>query len=263
MTANLAQLRHRITAAVQEVTQHMLQRVWQEIDFRWDAIYYSTTSTSKKLEMVPAEIGTRVCNHYNASREPKPGVIVMIEEEQASITAMASKERAIHWPPNHQSYSSHYLCGSLFHQLATRGRTILGIKSDDVTQRGSRESWQQCSREKLFPWFAFAPAYTEKSMLEPACLPTNQSKNIHAPDADNSPQRLAPPDLTPRDFWMWVYFKDKVYQGNIRTCADLKRSISREISRIHIDKLLSYLQNSILRFQTLVGTNGRHIESLL
>ncbi|PSN48183.1 hypothetical protein C0J52_13869 [Blattella germanica] len=34
--ANLAQLRHRITAAVQEVTPDMLQRVWQEIDFRWD-----------------------------------------------------------------------------------------------------------------------------------------------------------------------------------------------------------------------------------
>ena len=36
MPANLAQLRHRITAAVQEVTPDMLQRVWQEIDFMWD-----------------------------------------------------------------------------------------------------------------------------------------------------------------------------------------------------------------------------------
>ncbi|PSN49903.1 hypothetical protein C0J52_14933 [Blattella germanica] len=36
MPANLAQLRHRITAIVQEVTPDMLQGVWQEIDFWWD-----------------------------------------------------------------------------------------------------------------------------------------------------------------------------------------------------------------------------------
>ncbi|PSN47688.1 hypothetical protein C0J52_20365 [Blattella germanica] len=30
------ELRHRIAAAVQQVTPDMLQRVWQEIDFRWD-----------------------------------------------------------------------------------------------------------------------------------------------------------------------------------------------------------------------------------
>ncbi|PSN54406.1 hypothetical protein C0J52_21886 [Blattella germanica] len=34
MTANLAQLRHHITAAVQEVTPDMLQKLWQQIDFR-------------------------------------------------------------------------------------------------------------------------------------------------------------------------------------------------------------------------------------
>ncbi|PSN55021.1 hypothetical protein C0J52_04131 [Blattella germanica] len=34
ISANLAQLRHRITAAVHELTPDMLLRVWQEIDFR-------------------------------------------------------------------------------------------------------------------------------------------------------------------------------------------------------------------------------------
>ena len=36
LPANLAELRNRITAAVELVTLDMLQRVWQEIDFRWD-----------------------------------------------------------------------------------------------------------------------------------------------------------------------------------------------------------------------------------
>ncbi|PSN39646.1 hypothetical protein C0J52_25111 [Blattella germanica] len=40
MTANLAQFRHRITAAVQEVTPDLLQRVWQEIDYQWDTPCY-------------------------------------------------------------------------------------------------------------------------------------------------------------------------------------------------------------------------------
>ncbi|PSN46328.1 hypothetical protein C0J52_15200, partial [Blattella germanica] len=34
--ANIAELRHRITAAVQEVILDMFHRVWQDIDFRWD-----------------------------------------------------------------------------------------------------------------------------------------------------------------------------------------------------------------------------------
>lgn len=33
---NLADLRNRISAAVAEVTPDLLERVWREIDFRWD-----------------------------------------------------------------------------------------------------------------------------------------------------------------------------------------------------------------------------------
>lgn len=36
LPANLAELRNRITATVALVTPDMLQRVWEEIDFRWD-----------------------------------------------------------------------------------------------------------------------------------------------------------------------------------------------------------------------------------
>ncbi|KAJ4437726.1 hypothetical protein ANN_17871 [Periplaneta americana] len=35
------------------------------------------------------------------------------------------------------------------------------------------------------------------------------------------------PDLNPCDFWLWGYLKDRVYQGNIRSLADLKASIQR------------------------------------
>ncbi|PSN55546.1 hypothetical protein C0J52_20117 [Blattella germanica] len=52
MPANLAQLRHRITVAVQEMTPDMLQRVWQEIYFRWDVCRMNNNAhiDSKLLE---------------------------------------------------------------------------------------------------------------------------------------------------------------------------------------------------------------------
>ncbi|KAG8304946.1 hypothetical protein J6590_081865 [Homalodisca vitripennis] len=36
LPASLADLRRRITAAVAEVTPDLLERVWREIDYRWD-----------------------------------------------------------------------------------------------------------------------------------------------------------------------------------------------------------------------------------
>ena len=40
------------------------------------------------------------------------------------------------------------------------------------------------------------------------------------------------PELNPCDFWLWGYFKDRVYQGHIRSLVDLKTSIQRHVAQI-------------------------------
>ncbi|PSN31740.1 hypothetical protein C0J52_27066 [Blattella germanica] len=49
--ANLAQFRHRITAAVQEVTADMFQRVWQEIEFALSGTIHVATHVSEVITL--------------------------------------------------------------------------------------------------------------------------------------------------------------------------------------------------------------------
>ena len=39
-------------------------------------------------------------------------------------------------------------------------------------------------------------------------------------------------DLNPRDFWLWGYLKDHIYQGHVQSLVDLKTSIQRYVDHI-------------------------------
>ena len=41
----------------------------------------------------------------------------------------------------------------------------------------------------------------------------------------SNPWPIRSPDLNPRDFWLWGYLQDRVYQGHVRSLVDLKTSI--------------------------------------
>ena len=53
--------------------------------------------------------------------------------------------------------------------------------------------------------------------------------NIHWPSRS--------PDLTPVDFFLWGYLKDRVYTGRPQTREELKQSIHTEITAIQVDML--------------------------
>ncbi|PSN32512.1 hypothetical protein C0J52_16612 [Blattella germanica] len=72
------ELRHRIAAAVQQVTPDMLQRVWQEIDFRWDVCRLPGVL----LELVGIE--TQVSSTDNSASEALATVSSTSVKEQAT-----------------------------------------------------------------------------------------------------------------------------------------------------------------------------------
>ncbi len=71
------------------------------------------------------------------------------------------------------------------------------------------------------------------------------------------------PDLTPCDFFLWEYLKQKVYSKTVKDFAHLRRRIAEEVVRIEPETLKKVFLN-IEKWLTLVIDNdGRHIEQFL
>ena len=66
------------------------------------------------------------------------------------------------------------------------------------------------------------------------------------------------PDITPLDFFLWLYVKDIVYRTKVRDITDLKQRISDAIATIDEDMLERTWQE--YRLDVLRITNGVHIE---
>ena len=66
------------------------------------------------------------------------------------------------------------------------------------------------------------------------------------------------PDITPLDFFLWLYVKDIVYRTKVRDITDLRQRISDAIATIDEDMLQRTWQE--YRLDVLCLTNGVHIE---
>ena len=66
------------------------------------------------------------------------------------------------------------------------------------------------------------------------------------------------PDITPLDFFLWLYVKDIVYRTKVRDITDLRQRISNAIATIDEDMLQRTWQE--YRLDVLRLTNGVHIE---
>ena len=71
------------------------------------------------------------------------------------------------------------------------------------------------------------------------------------------------PDLTPLDFFLWGYVKQKVYQQNIKDLNDLRQSITVTINSIKPDVLKRVFSEISKRLNLVIINNGGHIEQLI
>lgn len=71
------------------------------------------------------------------------------------------------------------------------------------------------------------------------------------------------PDLSPPDFYLWGYLKDRVYQEKPKDLHQLKQKIREEIESIQTKVLKGVMQNFALRLKKCLDAKGGHLENML
>ena len=68
------------------------------------------------------------------------------------------------------------------------------------------------------------------------------------------------PDLTPPDFFLWGYLKDRIYRNpKPRTLDELKSNIRREIENIPRETFPKVMTNMTTRMQAVIERNGAYV----
>ena len=70
-------------------------------------------------------------------------------------------------------------------------------------------------------------------------------------------------DLSPLDFYLWGYLKDRVYQEKPKDLRQLKQKIRKEIGEIQIKVLKDVMQNFTIRLNKCINAQGGHLEHML
>lgn len=71
------------------------------------------------------------------------------------------------------------------------------------------------------------------------------------------------PDLTPLDFFLWSFIKNKVYATPPTSLADLKQKIINAFTTVTVDMLENVQQTVMKRIEKCITVNGDHFEQLL
>ena len=68
------------------------------------------------------------------------------------------------------------------------------------------------------------------------------------------------PDLSTPDFYLWGLLKDRGYQNNPKTIAELKLAIMQNICAIKREERARVIDNFARRLQECLRQNGGHLE---
>jgi len=74
------------------------------------------------------------------------------------------------------------------------------------------------------------------------------------------PWPLRPPDITPLDFFLWGYVKDKVFSTPVPDITNLKARITDAFATITEDMLDNTWREIDYRLDVLRATKGAHVE---
>ena len=72
-----------------------------------------------------------------------------------------------------------------------------------------------------------------------------------------------PPDLNPRDYFLWGYLKERIYNNNPKTLADLKDNIKSEIMKIPIHMIKQVIDNFNTRVRAVILQQVAWIEHII
>ncbi|PNF25069.1 hypothetical protein B7P43_G02035 [Cryptotermes secundus] len=79
---------------------------------------------------------------------------------------------------------------------------------------------------------------------------------------DGGPIRWPPrsPDLTPLEFFLWCYVKDRVFVPPVNDLPDFRACIRETIATVPMDMLERTWQETEYRLDIVRATSGAHVE---
>ena len=111
-------------------------------------------------------------------------------------------------------------------------------------------------------WFKLDGASSHTSNLSRDWLKENFGGRVISLKTD---MEWAPfsPDLSPPDFFLWGYLKNRVYAGKPRTITELKEAIREEMRAITNSVCKNVMDNLVLCLKKCTELNGGHLEHML
>ncbi len=156
--------------------------------------------------------------------------------------------------------SSHGIIGPFYFEEDGDTATITSDRYVDMLKRQFLPALKEKQLEEI--WFQQDGAAPHTSKAALAWLTeTFQQKLISRKTPIEWPAHS--PDLTPCDFFLWGYLKERVYAPEPNTLEDLKQAIQREISCITPQMCINVINSFWKRTQLLGARNGQHVEHVL
>ena len=131
------------------------------------------------------------------------------------------------------------------------------------SSKPSRVSSRPSSRRPMSKvWFKQDGASSHNSNLSRNWLKENFGGRVISLKTD---LEWAPysPDLSPPDFFLWGYFKDRVYAGKPKTITKLKEATREEMRAITDSVCKNVMDNFVLCLKKCTELNGGHLEHML
>ena len=70
------------------------------------------------------------------------------------------------------------------------------------------------------------------------------------------------PDLTPLEFFLWGFLKDKIYSRKPTTIAEMRVAIEEEYAQVSLEMLLDVCRSISLRYEKCIKQNDSQFEHL-
>jgi len=71
------------------------------------------------------------------------------------------------------------------------------------------------------------------------------------------------PDISPPDFFLWGYLKERVFKNRLHTLDELRRIITTEINFINVSVLQKVATNVVKRARACINEQGSHFKYML
>lgn len=157
--------------------------------------------------------------------------------------------------------SSMGIIGPIFIDTSITSEVYHELLVDEVLPEIERREWSDC-------YFQHDGAPPHTTRLNLGLLNEHFNSKVIArsfPEMFNCGLAWPPysPDLSPLDFFLWGFIKDKVYQNNPKNLSELKTRITEIIGAIPANMLQRSISSFERRLRMLIHTGGQHIENII